>query len=628
MPGRVDLWPALETEKAGEEPAWWEPVDVMPPASADARLAGAIAAEIDRMLRAGVVLPQARGGPRPVRPGDFLILVRRRSALFHRIIAECKARGLPMAGADRMNLGAEIAVRDLTALLSFLATPEDDLSLAAVLRSPLGGWSEAQLFALAHGRRGFLWEALRGREDGARTRAWLGDLRDAADFLRPYEILERALVRHDGRRLLLARLGPEAEEGIDALLAQALAYETTEVPSLTGFLGWLAAGEVEVKRRPDGAGDRIRVMTVHGAKGLEAPIVILPDTAERKGGREGALTRAGGDGPALWKTARDAAPPLLAAALEAEAAARAEEDARLLYVAMTRAECWLIAAAAGSVGTPECWHARLRAGLEAAGAAAFDSPLGAGLRLQHGDWPEAAGTADGAAPEPPAVLPDWMHRAPPPVDQPPPPLRPSDLGGAKVVPGEAAGAAEEAAALRRGRRLHLLLEHLPLWPEADWEARAADLLAAEAAEAEEAAPGADVAGLLAEAGAILRAPELAFLFAPDTLAEVEIAAGFGSRRLTGVIDRLVVAPDRVLAVDWKSNALVPARPEDVPEGLLRQMAAYGVALRQIWPGRRVELALLWTRGARLMPLPDALLEAAGARALAEAAAIDPAPPRP
>ena len=214
---------------------------------------------------------------RPITEGDILILVRgRKTGLFDEIIRACKAADLQIAGADRLRVGAELAVRDLTALLSFVALPEDDLSLAAALRSPLFGWTEQQLYTLAHHRddKQYLWAAMRDTTSDAKT--VLDDLRDQADFLRPYDLIERILTRHDGRRNLLARLGREAEDGIDALLSQALNYESGGVPSLTGFLSAMAADDLEVKRQMDSQGDRIRVMTVHGAKGLEAPIVFLP----------------------------------------------------------------------------------------------------------------------------------------------------------------------------------------------------------------------------------------------------------------------------------------------------------------------------------------------------------------
>ncbi|MDP2083858.1 MAG: double-strand break repair helicase AddA, partial [Gemmobacter sp.] len=594
MPGRVDLWPVVVAEDDPDPGDWFDPVDLPAPRAPEVVLAETIAAQIRAWLDSGTRIP-VRGGDRPMRAGDVLILVQRRKAMFAEVIRACKAAGLPIAGADRLKLGGEIAVKDLAALMSFLATPEDDLSLAVALRSPLFGWSEAQVFDLAHGRRGWLWEALRGREDHVETRAMLTDLRNRADFLRPFELIDRILTRHDGRRRLIARLGPEAEDGIDQFLGQALAYERMEVPSLTGFLTWLQTDEVEVKRQADAAGDRIRVMTVHGSKGLESPVVILPDTGDRKP-PQGGETILLGDVP-VWKTSADDSPAAITAA-KAETARRwEEENQRLLYVAMTRAESWLVVAAAGKVDKPECWHNRIRTGLEAAGAAPFETPAGPGLRLAFGDWPAAGARA---APEAsaPLALPHWATSPAPAPLRPPVPIKPSDLGGAKALPGDAG--LPEAIAMARGTALHLLLERLPDHPPQDWPTLAATI-----------AGGSDV---LTEARAVLEHPDLAPLFAPGTLAEVPFAATLHGRQMTGTIDRLVIGDGAVLAVDFKSNATLPASPAEVPDGLLRQMGAYARALADIYPGRRIDTAILWTSAARLMPLPHDLVLAALDRA--------------
>jgi len=489
---------------------------------------------------------------------------------------------------------------DLAALLSFLATPEDDLSLAAALRSPLFGWTEAQLYDLAQGRSGFLWSALRDRQaDHPHTLAILHDLRDQADFLRPFDLIERALTRHDGRRRLLARLGDEAEDGIDELLTQALAYERTEVPSLTGFLGWLQSDDVDVKRQMDSAGDRIRVMTVHGAKGLEAPVVFLPETQDRKA-KPGPELLPLPEGPVTWRMPPEESPDQLARAMAARREREAAESLRLLYVAMTRAQSWLIVAGAGDTSDKTCWHAIVRAGMEAAGAVAL--PDGT-LRHSHGRWPDPVPVP----PVPiagPGIIPDWVRHPAPAADRPLPPLSPSDLGGAKVLPAKA-DPALEALAKQRGTDLHLLLEHLPAYPEPDWPGITAGLVAGEPAYVEQ---------VLSEATAVLADPALAALFAPDAFAEVTVTGQLGSQRALGTIDRLIVLPDRILAVDYKSNRLVPDTPEAVPEGLLRQMGAYAVLLEQIYPDRKAEVAILWTATARLMPLPRALVMAALQRA--------------
>ena len=608
-PGRVDLWPLVEPAEKPDPGDWDDPLDRPSDEHHEVRLAGMIVAEMAAIIARGERI-ETSDGLRPVGPGDFLVLVRRRRLLFHEIIRACKAIGLPVAGADRLILTEELAVQDLIALLRFLALPEDDLSLACALRSPLFGWSEDRLFRLAHGRgKQFLWERLRGDPGAAGVVAVLSDLRDQTDFLRPYELIERVLTRHDGRRRMLARFGPEAEEAIEAFVAQALAYEAEEIPTLDGFLGWLEAAEVEVKRQSEAAGGRIRVMTVHGAKGLEAPVVVLPDTADRPDRDRAALRDAGGQ-PILRMPADEA--PDLQRSLDAEARVRRQEESdRLLYVALTRAERWLIVAGAGKADNPAGWYARVRSGMTTLGAVPQDFPPGSGWRFDSGNWP----VPQPAAPAPSATASHAdLDRLAAPLPAPPAritPRSPSALGGAKALPDEAG--AVEAVALRRGLMIHTLLEHLPQVAAEDHEDRVHALLGRFDAPAEEIALCRD------EAAALLAAPDLADLFAPEALAEVALAGDWQGRPLWGIIDRLLIGPERVLAVDFKTNRAVPPTPGDVPEGLLRQLGAYLHLLRPLYPDRPVTAAILWTATAQLMPLDNAALDTALARA-----ALDPA----
>ena len=616
LPGRVDLWPVVAQENAHEESDWQDPVDLVAETSDTVVLARAIASEIRAMIDQGVQLPdrEAETGARPVHEGDFLILVRRRSDLFAETIRACKAEGLQVAGADRLKLGAELAVRDIRALLAFLATPEDDLSLAEALRSPLFCWSEAEIYRLAQGRKGYLWQALRNASAHPETLSVLRDLLDHADFLRPFELIERLLTRHGGRERLLARLGAEAEDGIDELISQALAFERSEVPSLTGFLCWLEADEVEVKRQLEGAGRAIRVMTVHGSKGLESPIVILPDTAERKP-RNDAQVVALEAGVAGWAVSKEAAPQAQRSAQERHAAQREAESSRLLYVAMTRAEKWLIVAAAGKTGEAEdSWYSRIAAGMEMAGTETVGGlsgrlrALGEIKRHAHQSWPDPLGAPIAAAAAAQgAVLPDWLSQPAPKVIEDAQVLSPSDLGGAKALPGEGA-LLDEDAAKQRGRQLHLLLEYLPQRDRSEWSDVARALLG----YGEDALLWDEIEPVLAEATRVLDAPQMAPWLGDAALAEVEISAELpelGHRRIHGFIDRLVIAEDEIRVLDYKSNAVVPDHPDQVPEGLLRQMAAYRGALRLIHPGKPVRCAILWTATGEVMPLSDAQLDA-------------------
>ena len=613
LPGRVDLWDPIPKTPEPEPEEWDNPVDLLADSHETVALARAIADEIRKIIdRRTTVL--AKGVVRPLHEGDFLILVRRRGALFEEIIRACKSAGLAVAGADRLRLGAELAVKDILALLSFLALPEDDLSLAAALRSPLFGWSEGQLYDLAQGRGPgrYLWQALREQDaTPAPTTAILTDLRDSADFLRPYELIDRILTRHDGRRRLLARLGPEAEDGVDALLAEALRYEQGNIPSLTGFLVWMETGETEVKRRLDSEGRAIRVMTVHGAKGLEAPVVILPDTAKWPERARGQVARAA-DGAALWRVKAEESPDILRAANEVQKRRERDERMRLLYVAMTRAENWLIVGAAGDTGTGEdSWHSLIGAAMDKAGALPLprdpvDPAPRPGRRFEMGQWPQPApDPAEDTEPTPP-LLPDWLSRPAPPAQRPPRPLSPTGLGGPKALAGSAGR--EEDVALAQGSALHLLLEHLPGVAAGQRADRARQVLAAADPMIQ-----ADTETLLTRASAILDAPHLAPIFGADSLSEVELSAplpDWGGQVMQGVIDRLIIGPDRVLAVDFKTNKVVPKRAEDVPAGILLQLAAYAALLREIYPSRDVDLAIVWTETGELMPIPLNIVRAA------------------
>ena len=604
MPGRVDLWPAVPKAESPEQGDWYDPVDMRAEAHHETILAKRIAGEIARLIGTET-LPRPDGSRRRISAGDILILVRRRSALFEELIRACKALGLPVAGADRLKLGGELAVKDLAALLSFLATPEDDLSLAAALKSPLFGWTEADLYDLAAGRtQTYLWAALRDRAaEYPDTVAALRELRNAADFLRPYDLIERVLIRHDGRRRLLARLGPEAEDGIDALVAQSLAYERMEIPSLTGFLGWLQTDDVEVKRQMDSAGDQVRVMTVHGAKGLESPVVILPDTAKRPlPVRDEVISLDRGE--PVWRVASERQPEAMVEALNRLKAAQDAEAMRLFYVAVTRAETWLIVAAAGDTGNPgESWHGMALHGLESLGALPHETPVGTGLRYGHGDWSAGAISGVETGPDDAPESPAWTRIAAAPVCRPPQPLSPSNLGGAKAIGG--IGGQEEDAALRHGTCVHRLLEHLPRYAKDRWTDVAMNLLQGEDEEPAHRA--------FDEARRVLTDPDLAQLFGEAALSEVGITAALDDLdglQISGAVDKLIVGPDRILAVDFKTNATVPATPGETPEGLLRQMGAYAAGLRAIYPDRPVNTAILWTRVPLLMPLPHDIVSAA------------------
>jgi ATP-dependent helicase/nuclease subunit A len=576
----------------------------------DRQLAERIAQQIKHWMDPqGPGFPLVKGGARRAGPGDVMVLVRRRRELAGLIVARLHAAGVPVAGVDRLRLGAPLAVRDLVAALRFAAQPFDDLNLAALLVSPLLGWTQDDLLARGYRDRGVrLWAHLRQVRDPVVER--LNDVLARADYQAPQALLHWLLVGPwQGRRALVARLGREANDPIDELLNAASAYAAGATASLVGFLAWFDAGEGELKREAGSGGDLVRVMTVHGSKGLQAPIVILADAAGNPASGRGLRL----DLPEVHTPERVI--PLPSLKKEDRVGRIAEEHARieraemqehwrLLYVAMTRAEEALLIG--GALGMREkepaedSWYARLRR-LFGPGDW-IDDPIWS-TRLEWGALapPIAPDTKPAQFPLI-APLPTWTQCLPPAEPRPPRPLAPSSLGeDLSADPPHPAGGARSAA--RRGVLVHKLLERLPETPEAERRAVGARWLAKNAAGLDEAARDA----ILASALAVLSHSDWCDLFAPGGLAEVPIAAVVGGQVVSGAIDRLLVEPDRIRLVDFKTARRPPADLSEVPLATLRQLAAYAAALAAAYPGRAIEAAVLYTATPQLIVLPAALL---------------------
>jgi len=416
-----------------------------------------------------------------------------------------------------------------------------------------------------------------------------------------------------GRRKLVARLGREANDPIDELVNASMAYAALSTPSLAGFLTWFDAGEGELKREADNAAGLVRVMTVHGSKGLQAPIVILADAT----GNPDESRPAGLDLPDPANPQRRIPlPPLrkeertgpIAAEAQAVKTAEMQEHWRLLYVAMTRAEEALFVG--GALGpkdkgqpAPNSWYARLEA-LFPPEAGVTDAIWDS--RRDWGDPPEAMApepSSPGAQLPLPEPIPAMLRRPPPAEPLPPRPLAPSSLGEeAAPDPPLPPGTALDAA--RRGTLMHRLLERLPeLAPEVreqaarQWLARNAGDFSTDDREA-----------MLAATLDIVGDPAWAALFGPGSLAEVPFSAVVGGQVIAGSVDRLLIGPDHIRVVDFKTARRPPASLEDVPDATVRQMAAYAAALGVIYPGRRVEAAILYTATPLLIALPPALLD--------------------
>lgn len=617
--GRVELWPTVDPLDRTPAGPWDAPLDQETEASPAARLADVIA----RRVAGWMDREPLEGRARTVRPGDVMILVRKRGALAAALVRALKDHGVPVAGADRMVLTEQIAVQDLMALGDVLLLPDDDLTLACVLKGPLFGLDDDDLFDLAHGRDGRLWAALRTTTDAryAEAREKLEHLRGRVDFETPYQTFAHVLNR-GGRIAWLERLGPDAADAIDAFLARAIDYERDHPPTMQGFLHWMRTGATNLKRDLEQTTDAVRVMTVHGSKGLQAPIVILPDTCSAPTGQgEGRILwgTADDDPPVLWRPSKDDEPEPATRLRAAREAQRLREYRRLLYVAMTRAEDRLIVCGYTGLrpkGPAEgSWYALVSQAFADDGPLADAAPEpvtvdgidGTGVAIWNPQAAapkvEEAGSDTGAG----AAPPEWLRTPPAPEPVPHRPLQPSKPSDTDAVV-QPPFADEAGARFKRGTLIHRLLQALPDVAPADRPGVARRWLARPAHDLSDDAQ----TEIAAETLAVMNDPVFAAVFGPGSRAEVPVVGVIdgpdGPETVTARIDRILVTEDTVLVVDFKTNRPPPASESAVDAAYIRQMALYRTLMRNAFPGRRVDCALIWTLDARLMPISHARMD--------------------
>jgi ATP-dependent helicase/nuclease subunit A len=601
-PGSVELWEPFAVEESPDESDEGEERWI---SIRDRKYADELAERINQMVKEAPVLASTG---RPLTPGDILVLVRSRGELASLVVARLFSAGVPVAGVDRLHLHEPLAVQDLLAAVKFAVQPNDDLSLACLLVSPLIGWSQDQLRSLAYGRKGSLWRELRQHaEQFQEAYELLAELLSIADFATPSRFLETILTgAMQGRRKLYARLGMAARDAIDELINSALEFERNETASLDRFLAWFSRGSVDVQRDPGQPANEVRVMTVHGAKGLEAPVVILADaTADPARLGRTPLTvdfevEGAGIAPLLRPKKDERCPPFEEIILDEEKR-DLEEHMRLLYVALTRAADRLIISGVspkerkdGSDPRPaNCWHIIVERALGSIGAMSGKEHVALRYGSDASDRPRRTKDKIELAA---VAIPTWAISKPPPEARPPRPLAPSAIAvddDAALPPSQAM----RAAALR-GTWIHQLLERLPAVEESAREAVANGWLERSAGVTEPAIRK----EIVAQVCGILSNPRFAALFGPGSLGEAPLAATLPDGRvIAGAVDRIRVENDRVSVIDFKTGR-VPATKADIPNAHRAQMSAYAEALGVIFPGRRVSASLLYTAGPKLIEL--------------------------
>jgi ATP-dependent helicase/nuclease subunit A len=624
-PGTIDLWDLAEADDKQDIEGWRAPFDGVSVTSPEVKLSKRIQAEIKALVADGTMTGHA-GSRRPLSYGDVLVLVRRRGNVFDAVIQALKHANIPVAGADRLKLTEHIAIIDLMNLADALLLPQDDLALAVALKSPLFGLNDDDLFRLARDRKGSLREALNihavsdEKLEHARTRLEQCERRFLTET--PFAFYAWLLGGDGGRARILKRLGHEANDALDEFLELALSYERKAPASLQGFMAWLRTADLEVKRDMEISRDEVRVMTVHGAKGLEASVVFLVDTTTSPQDTQRLrlihLPDGNGGKVMVWAGRKADDPIGVAGARTAMLGETEDEYRRLLYVAMTRAADRLIIGGCmpGNMNSvrKNSWYDLIGKGLENSGLQVEEIKNAGGPVKRYARPDDAAPSEAAASPAKavtPTPLPSWLRTPAGPESAADSRLRPSDPAGDEspiIRSGESI--ALRARALQRGVLVHRLLQSLPDLAADRRRDLALNYLARNAdgwTEAERESLTEKVLALIADS-------RFAAVFAPGSRAEVPIVGrldrpGGPPAVVSGQIDRLVMTPSEVLIVDYKTNHTPPATAAEAPQGYVRQLGLYRAVLAKLYPQRPIRAALLWTETADLMEISTPALDA-------------------
>lgn len=612
QPGLVELWPLFKTEEKAPIHAWDPPITVQETQSGAVMHANHIAQTIKNWLDTNEPL---ESHDRPIEAGDIMILVRVRNAFVGQLVKALKSNHIPVSGVDRMTISEELSVQDLLSAAQFALLPDDDLNLACLLKSPFIGWDDDKLFDYAHNREASLWQSIQDKSKDTILLNWLNGLISQSGNAAPYaffnSILQRScpLKNKSGLQALQYRLGQECLDPIDEFLNLALSYAIDSAPSLQGFVHSQQSDKTIIKREMEEAGKAVRIMTVHGSKGLQAPIVILPDTTRVSASIINDKIiwpdRSKHDLPYFIPRVKDA-PNTCLSAIDNVKKRDEDEYKRLLYVALTRAESRLyIGGHSGSKKTlDESWYNYV--------ANAFDTMNGIEeIALDNVDQPIRRFRTENSAPKPDKKskndtviqrsaydIPQWLFDPMPDEPSPPRPLVPSRPSMPDVA-AQSPLNSDDNQRFIRGNVTHTLLQLLPDIDPSQWEKKAMHYAALNIHNLDKNLQR----SIVDETLSILNDKEFAPIFGIGSMAEVSVTGMLDDKTLiSGQIDRLFVTDDTIMIIDYKTNRPPPTDPKDVPQIYRNQLKAYAQALLKIYPDKEVKTALLWTDGPRLMPL--------------------------
>ena len=592
--GKVEILPLLrpdETQKDNDY-NWVLPIVREQRTSLSNQLAKQIAQKIKDLVETKELLVSKN---RPIRYGDFMFLVQQRNSFVEEFVRACKSIGVKVSGVDKLKLLEQIAVQDLISLGKFLLLPTDDLSLAEVLKSPIFGLTDDDLFKLCYQRTDTLFNSLLRDSSYKDTADNLKILLNKSGFLRPFELFNYVLVKMSGRQHFIARIGKEVEDVLDEFLNLTLVFEQKHTPSLESFISWVVQDEVIIQKEMEqGSDDTVKIMTVHGSKGLQAPIVILADTARIKS-RSFKSDFLWDDGMLYFPTAAANYDAVCKRIKEQDLDANEDEYRRLLYVALTRAEDRLYIAGftKDKDANQASWYKLLQNNIVSNVPLAEDDKRIVYQIAQEIPFEEPAEAAANDA----INLDDYKDLlSPAPVENPlAKPYAPSrDENDEKDL--TSSPLEDSGRFYQRGTAIHKLLQYISTVPVKNRHEAAKLFLKRELSSFSDEEINSAVREVLT------LCERYKNIFSPNSMAEVPIIGEAQGKIMSAKIDRLVIEPDKVIIVDYKTNRPAAKNIDEVPDLYFRQLSAYKSLLEKIYPQKKIETYILWTNTCQMMEI--------------------------
>lgn len=593
-PGKVELWPLVTPDMCKTDQVS-SPQDSLMVQDSYVTIpwpANVLAEKIADTITQWVNIP-ADSKTEPIEPEDILILVRRRTYFVNVMVDALKRRNIPVSGVDRLVLGDNLAVQDLISLAHFLLLPEDDLNLAALLKSPLCNLSEENIFTLAHARGdASMWSRLHVMKMSKpfdKAYHFLSTMLAKVDYLPPYEIFIYALEKLDGRSHIIGRMGEEYSEIIDEFMQTVLSYQQRHKATMQGFVAWFEHNSITVKRDLEQAHGEVRIMTVHAAKGLEARVVILPDTIGMIKNKDPILFTQ--KGVPVLSPRKQVDNTFIRKLREARAQREIEEHYRLLYVALTRAKDYLYIMGYQGIKTPDAdsWYLRVEEVMEALGGPC-ETPFGIGKSYSNtrSQKPRDSVVTTPSAKETFLSLPAWAYT-------------PAEEEVSPVISSDSTRIKSEAydQLYQRGIIIHALFEHLPTISENDRISAATHIVR----QLGISLSTETLTTYISEVVSVLTHKDYQIFFTHEALTEVPVSGTLLIEDKPMIIhrriDRLVLTEESVYILDYKTHVSPPKDVHIIPDTYLTQMREYIALVQAIYPDKCVSAALLWTRGPHL-----------------------------